>query len=58
MSTVTLPSSSRRGVMMPDMVCTRMLRLSVRPLSLTKRTKAREPLPHCSTSPPSLLKMR
>jgi hypothetical protein len=32
--------------------------LAVKPLSLTKRTKAREPLPHCSTSPPSLLKMR
>ena len=34
------------------------LRAWVSPLSTTKRTKAREPLPHCSTSPPSLLKMR
>jgi len=40
------------------MVSTRMLRSPDKPLSLTKRAKARAPLPHCSTSPPSLLKMR
>jgi hypothetical protein len=55
MSTVMLPSASRRGAMTPAMVSTRMLRLSVKPFSLTNLTKARAPLPHCSTSPPSLL---
>jgi hypothetical protein len=31
---------------------------SVSPWSRTKRAKQRAPLPHCSTSPPSALKMR
>jgi hypothetical protein len=55
MSTVTRPSSFRRGSITPESVCTRMLRPAARPLSATKRAKQRAPLPHCSTSPPSAL---
>ena len=58
MSTVTRPSARSRGAMIPDRVSTRISALSVSPLSCTKRTKQRAPLPHCSTSPPSALKMR
>lgn len=38
--------------------CGNGARLSVSPCSTTKRAKQRAPLPHCSTSPPSLLKIR
>ena len=58
MLTVTSPSASSRGAMMPAAVSTRISLLSVSPCSRTKRTKQRAPLPHCSTSPPSALKMR
>ena len=58
MSTVTRPSSRRRSSSSALIVWTRMVRLSVSPLSTTKRTKQRAPLPHCSTSEPSELKMR
>ncbi|MEY4223051.1 MAG: hypothetical protein RL334_1693 [Chloroflexota bacterium] len=49
-----IPSSS----MMPPLVSTRICRLAVRRLSSTKRAKQRAPLPHCSTSEPSELKIR
>ena len=39
-------------------VSTRICRLAVRRLSSTKRAKQRAPLPHCSTSEPSELKIR
>ena len=55
MSTLTQPSASSSGSMVDVTVCTLMRALSVNPLSATKRTKQREPLPHCSTSLPSLL---
>ncbi len=58
MSTLTSPSSSSRGAIMPPSVSTRISRLPVRPLPCTNLTKQRAPLPHCSTSPPSALKMR
>ena len=58
MSTVTWPERSMRGAITPAAVSTRISRLSVRPSSSTKRAKQRAPFPHCSTSPPSALKMR
>ena len=58
MSTVTCPDASTRGAITPLAVSTRISRLAVSPWSSTKRTKQRAPLPHCSTSPPSALKMR
>ncbi|MCY1290285.1 hypothetical protein D9M70_394230 [compost metagenome] len=58
MSTVTWPSSCSVSVITPFITSTRTERLSVMPLSLTKRTKQRAPLPQCSTSLPSALKMR
>jgi short-subunit dehydrogenase len=52
----TLPAS--RGVMMPPRVPTRISFLDVSPLWCTYLAKQRAPLPHCSTSPPSALKIR
>ena len=49
------PSSSTR---MPVEISARSGFLSDRPCSCTKRTKQRAPLPQCSTSLPSALKMR
>ena len=58
MSTLTSPSGSRRGWIVPPSVSTRISRLLVRPRACTNLTKQRAPLPHCSASPPSALKMR
>ena len=58
MFTVTWPSLSTRRVMVPPLVSTVMRRFTVSPRSRTKRAKQRAPLPHCSTSLPSALKMR
>jgi len=58
MSTVTLPDASTFGTMTPLAVSTRISCFAVSPSSSTKRAKQRAPLPHCSTSPPSALKMR
>ena len=58
MFTLTWPSASRRGTMGPPSVSTWISRFEVRPLPCTNFTKQRAPLPHCSTSPPSALKMR
>ena len=58
MSTVTVPSGSMCGLITPDSVSTRIDPAADSPLSRTKRANARAPLPHCSTSPPSALKMR
>src|SRR3989338_5067557 len=58
MFTVTRPSCSRRGLISPLCVSTTISRLAVSFWSWTKRMKQRAPLPHCSTSPPSELKIR
>ena len=58
MSTLTSPSASSRGRMVPPSVCTWISRFFVSPRACTNFTKQRAPLPHCSTSPPSALKMR
>ena len=58
MSTATRPSPCRRSSSTRFIVSTRIVSRAVRPLSRTKRTKQRAPLPQCSTSSPVLLKMR
>ena len=59
MSTLTSPSASRRGRIVPPSVCDLDLATSASgPRACTNFTKQRAPLPHCSTSPPSALKMR
>ncbi|CAG9205970.1 hypothetical protein BGLA2_1730006 [Burkholderia gladioli] len=58
MSTTTSPLSCMLSVITPCLTCTRTVVLSVRPLSRTNFTKQRAPLPQCSTSPPSQLKIR
>ena len=58
MSTVIWPSANTFSTMMPRMVSTITEVLSVKPCSVTYLAKQRAPLPHCSTSLPSALKMR
>ncbi|CFO05153.1 Uncharacterised protein [Bordetella pertussis] len=58
MSTVTCSSSPSSSTMTPVTISARSGLRADRPCSCTKRTKQRAPLPQCSTSLPSALKMR
>ncbi|MCY1494989.1 hypothetical protein D9M68_288760 [compost metagenome] len=58
MSTVIWPSARMFSSITPPLVSTLIDFFAVRRLSSTKRAKQRAPLPHCSTSEPSALKMR